>query len=115
MDALLRRFVQWLAGEMIGHMIPYVHQERRTTGFYTRWVEYRGKGPALAGRRSIQSGLGCLFQDGWRCHLARIVMLRGRWFGLLRLPFCDGFSGMGFECGEDDGGCLLDDFQTLCE
>jgi hypothetical protein len=35
MDALLRRFVQRLAGGMIGHMIPDAHEERRITGFYT--------------------------------------------------------------------------------
>jgi len=33
----------------------------------------------------------------------------------LRFRFRDGFCRVGFECGEDDGGCLLDDFQTLCE
>jgi hypothetical protein len=36
-------------------------------------------------------------------------------FGLFRLRFCGGLGGVGFECGEDDGGCLLDDFQTFSE
>lgn len=31
------------------------------------------------GRPSIESGLGWLFQGGWRCHHTRIVMLRGGW------------------------------------
>ena len=65
MGALLRRFVQRLAGGMIGHMIHDAHEERRITGFYTSWIECREM-PALAGRRSIESGLGCLFQDGLR-------------------------------------------------
>jgi hypothetical protein len=36
-------------------------------------------------------------------------MVCGRRFGRLRF----GFVGVGFECGEDDDGGLLDDFKTL--
>jgi len=36
MDALLCRLV----GGMIGHIDPDAHEERRTTGFYTSWIEY---------------------------------------------------------------------------
>jgi hypothetical protein len=35
-----------------------------------------GEVPTLAGRRSIESGLGCPLQDGWQCHLPRVVILR---------------------------------------
>jgi hypothetical protein len=65
--------------------------------------------PALPGRASIDSGLGCLFQDVWQYHCVRVVMVCGRRFGRLRF----GFVGVGFECGEDDDGGLLDDFKTL--
>jgi hypothetical protein len=62
-DALLRQFVQRLAGGMIGHMIP----DARHKTYKTDFIE-AGEVPALAGRRSIESGLGCPFQDGWRYH-----------------------------------------------
>ena len=65
MDALLRRFVQRLAGGMIGHMIPDAHGKTYKTDFIQAG-EGAGEVPALAGRRSIESGLGCLFQDGLR-------------------------------------------------
>ena len=113
-DALLRRFVQRLAGGMIGHMNPNAHGRTYQRILY-KLGRVPGEEPALAGRRSIESGLGCPFQDGWRCHLPRVVMLRGRWFVRLWFRFGDGFCRVGFECGEDDGGCLLDDFQTLSE
>jgi hypothetical protein len=71
--------------------------------------------PALAGRSSIDSELGCLFQDV-RCHGSpRTVALRGRGFGRLRFRFGGGFCGVGFECGKGNGGGLLDHFQTLGE
>jgi hypothetical protein len=109
-DALLRQFVQRLAGGMIGHMIP----DARHKTYKTDFIE-AGEVPALAGRRSIESGLGCPFQDGWRYHPPRVVMLRRRWFVRRRFRFGDGLCRVGFERGEDDGGCLLDDFQTLSE
>ena len=58
-----------------------------------------------------ESGLGCLFQDGWRYHLRRIVMLRSRRFVSASGSFPRGFCRVGFECGEDEGGSALDDFQ----
>jgi hypothetical protein len=65
MGAPLGRLVQRLAGGMIGQMIPNAHGKT-----YKR-ISYKlgrvpGEVPALAGRHSIESGLGCLFQDGLR-------------------------------------------------
>jgi hypothetical protein len=113
MDALLGRFVG-LAGGMIGHMI-LTHKERRTTGFYTSWIECRERVPALADRLSIDPGLGCLFQNDHCLCSPHTAALRGWRFGRLWLRFVGAFCGAGFECGEDDGGGLLNDFETLGE
>ena len=74
-----------------------------------------GEVPAVVGRHSVDSALGCLFQDVRPVGSPCTVALRGRWVGRLLFRFGGGFCGVAFECGEDDGGGLLDDFQTLGE
>jgi hypothetical protein len=52
MDALLRRFVQRLAGGMIGHTTPDAHGKSVQNGFYTSWVGCRERClPLRAGAR----------------------------------------------------------------
>ena len=105
-DALLSRFV-WFAGGMIGHMILTLTEKRCTTGFYTSsTVTEEGACPRRAGSRLI--GLGYLSQDVRRFDSRRSG-------GGLQFRFRSGFCGVRFECGEDEGGGLLNDFETLGE
>ena len=63
----------------------------------------------------IQSALGNLFQDVGCLGSHHLLALGGGRFRRLPFRFGGGFCCVGFECGEDDGGGLLDDFQTLGE
>ena len=49
MDALLRRFVQRLAGGMIGHTTPDAHGKSVQNGFYTSWLS-TGRGACPCGQ-----------------------------------------------------------------
>jgi len=49
MDALLRRFVQRLAGGMIGHTTPDAHGKSVQNGFYTSWLS-AGRGACPCGQ-----------------------------------------------------------------
>jgi hypothetical protein len=86
MDALLRRFVQRLAGGMIGHTIPNAQRKDVQTDFIQAGLSAGERClPLRAGARLNRVRLS--FSGRLAMPSPRVVMLRGRWFVRLRFRF----------------------------